>query len=103
MKATVELKYFNLFVIKVEGRESEMPQDNHDTTDCIVDAFNSIYVVPDEDDGEVSRYDLELVEELRTTFACDHFQTYYMVRLAVRSAGYRPNYEIGRASCRERV
>lgn len=92
MKATVELKYFNLFVIKVEGRESEMPQDNHDIIDSIVDAFNSIYVVPDEDDGEVSRYDLELVEELRTTFACDHFQTYYMVRLDVRSVGYKPNY-----------
>ena len=87
MKATVELKYFNLFVIKVEGRESEMPQDSHDIIDCIVDAFNSIYVVPDEDDGEVSRYDLELVEELRTTFACDHFQTHYMVRV-----GYKPNY-----------
>lgn len=92
MKATVELKYFNLFVIKVEGRENEMPQDQHDTVDCVVDSLNNIYVVPDEEDGQVSRYDLELVEELRTTFACDHFQTHYMVRLATRSMGYRPNY-----------
>lgn len=92
MKATVEFKYFNLFIIKVEGRENEMPQDQHDTVDCVVDSLNNIYVVPDEEDGQVSRYDLELVEELRTTFACDHFQTYYMVRLATRSIGYKPNY-----------